>query len=109
MTPEAIAGLARLRRKFVDRARQDLLSLRRHRAAPLAPEDLHLVVHRLAGAAGTFGFAALSSAAEAAEYALLFQPAAEEAALRELVAVLRSTIAAEALSARGPLPAVQPF
>lgn len=99
MTPDALAALARLRRKFIERSGGDLLALHGHRSSnALAPEDLHLVVHRLAGAAGTFGFEALSSAAEAAEYALLFKPAAAEAALGDLVAVLSSTIAAEAPS-----------
>ena len=96
MTPETLAALARLRLKFILRSQGDLEALSQHRAArPLAPQDLHLIVHRLAGAAGTFGFAALSASAEAAEYALLFQPTAAEAALGELVSVLSSTIAEE--------------
>jgi HPt (histidine-containing phosphotransfer) domain-containing protein len=48
-----------LRRRFLDRCQEDLEVIRHERD----PSRLRPVVHRLAGAAGTFGFTELSAEA----------------------------------------------
>ena len=61
-----------LKARFVERCADDLRALRDHLAGnPLDPGALRLILHRLAGAAGTFGFADVSRAAGAAEDAVL--------------------------------------
>jgi HPt (histidine-containing phosphotransfer) domain-containing protein len=59
---EALEGL---RRKFLARSADDLTALRAWSAkgAP-ADDDMRRLVHRLAGAAGTFGFHSLSDHAK---------------------------------------------
>jgi HPt (histidine-containing phosphotransfer) domain-containing protein len=55
------AAMAKLRVRFVARAAEDLLKLRGHQSSvPLARNDLHSLVHRLAGSAGLFGFTEIS-------------------------------------------------
>ena len=49
----------KLQQRFLDRCRQDLDVIRVERD----PERLRATVHRLAGAAGTFGFSELSAEA----------------------------------------------
>lgn len=57
--------LAPLRARFSDRCRADLERLRVLREAPEACAELVRLVHNLAGAAGIFGYAALSATAMA--------------------------------------------
>lgn len=65
-------ALERLRERFVARAAADLGDLRRWRSDPVAHQkDLLSLLHRLAGAAGTFGFHRLSEVAAKAEDALV--------------------------------------
>ncbi|MBC6983455.1 Hpt domain-containing protein [Caulobacter sp. 17J80-11] len=58
-----------LKRRFAARCVEDLPVIERALADPKAvsAEDLRFVVHRLSGAAGTFGFAELSAAAGEAD------------------------------------------
>jgi HPt (histidine-containing phosphotransfer) domain-containing protein len=65
-------ALEQLRERFQRRAAVDLETLRRWAGDPRANgEDLHQLVHRLAGAAGTFGFHRLSELAAKAEDAIV--------------------------------------
>lgn len=61
------ARLARLKRRFLDRCREDLAVVR----SPADAEALRTVLHRLAGAGGTFGYPGLSRLAAQAEDELL--------------------------------------
>ena len=62
------AALAALAARFVTRAAEDLQTLSRWSDAGGNPDDEHRrLLHRLAGAAGTFGFHALSARAAEAE------------------------------------------
>lgn len=55
--------LAPLRQRFRARAKQDLAQLRSLVDGDLEAHELRMLVHGLAGAAGTFGYADLSAAA----------------------------------------------
>lgn len=81
-------ALARLRQRFVARCADDLAELRR-RSGAAPDDDLVRLVHRIAGAAGTFGFADLSDRAKAAEDALVTGDAGREAALAALIEALQ--------------------
>jgi HPt (histidine-containing phosphotransfer) domain-containing protein len=83
-------ALARLRERFIARCEGDLADLRRWTADPAnAPDDLVRLVHRIAGAAGTFGFADLSDRAKAAEDALVTGAPGREAELARLIEALQ--------------------
>ena len=83
---EIEAGIAALRARFVTRSREDLEALRGWAHAGARPDaDHHRILHRLSGAAGTFGFHALSARAKAVEDQL---PDAASVAGRELSALL---------------------
>lgn len=59
--------IARLRGSFVERCRAD-----QERLAQASPDDevFAAIIHRLAGAAGSFGFSDLSEAAAAVDYSI---------------------------------------
>lgn len=57
--------LAPLRARFRDRTRSDLARFRTLVAGDLGCDEMKRLVHGLAGAAGTFGYPALSQAAMA--------------------------------------------
>ncbi|WP_271083841.1 Hpt domain-containing protein [Brevundimonas sp. NIBR11] len=59
--------LAPLRARFRARARDDLARLRALKTGDLASSDLRMLAHNMAGAAGTFGYAALGAAAMAVD------------------------------------------
>jgi len=81
--------LAALRSRFIARGAEDLTALRGHLdGAPLDATALRFTVHRLAGAAGTFGYAEISEAAGKAEDDILEHPERSGASLRHLVKVL---------------------
>jgi HPt (histidine-containing phosphotransfer) domain-containing protein len=81
--------LAALRSRSIVRAAEDLAALRGHLdGAPLDPATLRFTVHRLAGAAGTFGYAEVSVAAGTAEDDILEHPGQSDASLHHLVEVL---------------------
>jgi HPt (histidine-containing phosphotransfer) domain-containing protein len=65
---EVAAALDTLRARFLTRSKDDLAALVRWSTAGAAPDDdHHRILHRLAGAAGTVGFAAISDHAKAVE------------------------------------------
>jgi HPt (histidine-containing phosphotransfer) domain-containing protein len=81
--------LAQLKSRFIARSTDDLASLRGHLdGARLDAATLRFTVHRLSGAAGTFGYAEVSQAAGLAEDDLLDRPDSADASLRRLVEVL---------------------
>jgi HPt (histidine-containing phosphotransfer) domain-containing protein len=85
--------LAALRSRFIARGAEDLAALRGHLdGAPLDATALRFTVHRLAGAAGTFGYAEISEAAGKAEDDILEHPDQSDASLRRLVEVLEQLI-----------------
>lgn len=77
--------LSRLRADFLERCRDDR---RRLAASSLDDEGIASITHRLAGAAGSFGFPELSEAAAAVEHSIRSgeQPATAQvdALMREL-------------------------
>ena len=89
-------AMDRLRERFLVRAAGDLVDLRRWaRDPPAHAEDLHALVHRLAGAAGTFGFHRLSDLAKCAEDALVAGASSPKAALEGLIEDLEHTLRRE--------------
>ena len=87
-----------LRRRFLDRCETDLPELE---AAALEPETadraaLRERLHKLAGAAGTFGFPELSRIAGETDDALMSEWASYDKELAELVEAVRRTLAENA-------------
>lgn len=80
--------IARLRASFLERCRAD-----QKRLAQASPDEeiFASIIHRLAGAAGSFGFSALSEAASAVDHSIRSgeQPAtgSVDALMRELCRV----------------------
>jgi HPt (histidine-containing phosphotransfer) domain-containing protein len=91
---ELDARFAELRERFLNRSREDL----RFIEAALADLDeadheaLRRTVHRLAGAAGTFGFSELSRLAGEADDALMVEMADVSEELGRVVAELRTAL-----------------
>ncbi|MCC7265770.1 MAG: Hpt domain-containing protein [Caulobacteraceae bacterium] len=86
-----------LRERFLARARGDLAAVEAHLAGEtLAFDNLRLLVHRLAGAGGTFGYLDISEAAGTAEDRLLTDGDLEPALIE-----LRDTLARYATSPDG--------
>ena len=86
---DAEAAIAALKARFLTRAADDLAMLRRWSAAGARADQAHQrIVHRLAGAAGTFGFAEVSALAKRVEDSLAEGVAAEGAALAALLKAL---------------------
>jgi HPt (histidine-containing phosphotransfer) domain-containing protein len=86
--------LALLRGRFAQRCVEDLATLRSllNQDAEVRREPLRIVAHRLAGIAGSFGYASLSTLAGVIDYDLAQdQPVADEE-LSELVTALEWTI-----------------
>lgn len=77
--------LAPLRERFRKRAADDLARLRTLAAGDLASNELRMLAHNMAGAAGTFGYATLSEVAMAVDdrYVSGGVPDAEQLALLE--------------------------
>jgi HPt (histidine-containing phosphotransfer) domain-containing protein len=83
---ELADALERLRERFRDRAARELSDLRRWSAEPAAHEsEIRALVHRLAGAAGTFGFQRLSDVAAKAEDALVTTAADQSEAIEAVI------------------------
>ena len=79
-------ALERLRARFRARAAADLTDLRQWSTDPGAhQDDLHALVHRLAGAAGTFGYDRLSHLAARAEDALITDAADRTMAIADVI------------------------
>jgi HPt (histidine-containing phosphotransfer) domain-containing protein len=87
--------LAALKAKFLDRCRSDLPMLEAAAADPQAAdvEALRFCVHRLAGAAGTFGYKDLSRAAGEADDELVLGRSPTRAQLERVIRLLRAEIA----------------
>jgi HPt (histidine-containing phosphotransfer) domain-containing protein len=77
-----------LRQRFIERSRQDLDVIRAERD----PAKLRPVVHRLSGAAGTFGYQALSRVAGEVDDVLVEGGAPSEAELAGLIAEIERTV-----------------
>jgi HPt (histidine-containing phosphotransfer) domain-containing protein len=82
-------ALERLRQRFRGRAAADLEDLRKWSADPVAHKgELHALIHRLAGAAGTFGFDRLSELAAKAEDELVASGSARAGILNDVIGEL---------------------
>ncbi|KSB90165.1 hypothetical protein AS593_17510 [Caulobacter vibrioides] len=79
--------LAPLRAKFLVRVADDLARLR---AAETSLKDKHYIVHRLAGAAGVFGYAHVTDLARDLDDLLIEQGDAPPEAFAELIAALET-------------------
>ncbi|HEY1750097.1 MAG TPA: Hpt domain-containing protein [Caulobacteraceae bacterium] len=86
---DVAAAVARLRARFLERAAGERDDLQRWSADLDGSRGLaRPLVHRIAGAAGTFGFARLSEVAKIAEDALISGAPGRHAAIAELIAEL---------------------
>lgn len=86
--------LAGLERRFVERCREDLAILEGAAADPAAadPEALRFCVHRLAGAAGTFGHAEVSRLAGEADDEMVQGRTPAAPLLRRLIEAVRALV-----------------
>lgn len=96
MSADPAAALDALRLRFLARAAEDLATLRNQaESGEAALEEVRFLVHRLAGAAGVFGYAGLSDAAARLDAA--FQDGADpgrpriDAFIAELAAFVEKT------------------
>ena len=78
-----------LRRRFVERCSGDLAVLEKAQSEGVEAEVLRAAVHRLSGAAGTFGYPELSRLAGAVDDQLIVSGRAPEAMVQELTAAVR--------------------
>lgn len=86
---EVEAALGALRTRFLTRSKDDLATLRRWSKAGAVGDDAHhRVLHRLAGAAGTFGFHEISDRAKSVEDQLALGAPVDRPALRALIGAL---------------------
>lgn len=83
-----------LRRRFVERCRDDLAVLEAAVAGTDGADVLRATVHRLSGAAGTFGYPELSRLAGEVDDALIEDGRADAAQLSELIEAVRVLIQA---------------
>jgi HPt (histidine-containing phosphotransfer) domain-containing protein len=103
-------ALGRLRTRFVARAADDLAALRQHLGGEhMAPEPLRFLVHRLAGAAGTFGYRDVSEAAGRCEDDMLASSSHLEASLSRLADALISLVDGSHPAVHGQLPRLPPL
>ena len=78
-----------LRRRFVERCREDLAVLESAVGEEVEAEALRATVHRLSGAAGTFGYPELSRLAGEVDDALIEHGRVTDEALAELTDAVR--------------------
>lgn len=78
-----------LRRRFIERCGEDLSVLEAAVAGTVTSDVLRATVHRLSGAAGTFGYPDLSRLAGDVDDALIERGQADAAQLSELTAAVR--------------------
>jgi HPt (histidine-containing phosphotransfer) domain-containing protein len=82
-----------LRARFVQRCREDLPIIERAAAGEAVdPEALRMTVHRLSGAAGTFGYPELSGLAGAVDDELIERGEAGPRAIAALVEAVRALV-----------------
>lgn len=80
-----------LKQRFIQRCVNDRDQLRAHQSgARLAPENLRTIIHRMAGAAGIFGFAEIGALAAALDETLAYD--GDASMLPQLIASLDETI-----------------
>ena len=83
------AAIGTLRARFLSRSKADLRALKAWARYGAAPDDTHhRILHRLAGAAGTFGFAEISEHAKAVEDRVVSSRSGAGAELKALLAAL---------------------
>ena len=87
--PDADDVLKALQQRFLERAAEELVLLRDGACGPHTP-DFASLVHRLAGAAGTFGFPEVSGAAGAVDQALARGDGVEPSRLEALIKALEA-------------------
>ena len=86
---DVAAAMDTLRARFLTRSKDDLEALILWSSAGAAPDDdHHRILHRLAGAAGTFGFAAISDHAKAVEDLVVAGRSGDGMDLSALIAIL---------------------
>jgi HPt (histidine-containing phosphotransfer) domain-containing protein len=85
---DANERLNQLKQRFIERSRQDLVAIR----AARDPAELRPVVHRLSGAAGTFGYSHLSRLAGEVDDVLVEGGAPSEAEMARLIAEIERTV-----------------
>jgi HPt (histidine-containing phosphotransfer) domain-containing protein len=85
---EAEDRFQQLRRRFIDRSAGDLDVLR----SQSDREELRMIVHRLAGAAGTFGYAEISADAGLVDDALVEGRDPEPEIMDRLIASIEALI-----------------
>lgn len=90
MTGGPPTALDELRRRFRQRAAEDLAQILAYRDGRLPDGELRFVVHRLNGAAGTFGYPAVSAAAAQVEAGWLAGQEVDPVRLETLVAELQA-------------------
>lgn len=78
-----------LRERFVERCRGDLAVLEQAQGGGVDAESLRATVHRLSGAAGTFGYPELSRLAGVVDDELILSGVADEGSLGKLVMAVR--------------------
>lgn len=84
-------AMAAIKQRFVDRCAIDRDQLRAHcEGTPLAPESLHTIIHRMAGAAGIFGFTEVGALAAVLDDELA--QGGQATRLPELIASLDATV-----------------
>jgi HPt (histidine-containing phosphotransfer) domain-containing protein len=77
-----------LKQRFIERSRQDLVVIRAERD----PARLRPVVHRLSGAAGTFGYQELSRVAGEVDDVMVEGGAPSETELARLIGEIERTV-----------------
>ena len=94
MAADPTAALEGLRRRFLDRAAGDLDLLLRYRRGAATVEEVRFAVHRLNGAAGSFGYPEVSTVASWVETTWPIGGTPDAARLDALIAALQALPAA---------------
>jgi HPt (histidine-containing phosphotransfer) domain-containing protein len=93
VTTDPAAALSDLKQRFLQRSADDLAKLLDYAdGGAVSAEEIRYLVHRLAGAAGIFGFPALSDAAARLDAALVENAALDPEAMRPLIADLEAVL-----------------
>lgn len=90
MAADPTAALAGLRRRFLQRAAGDLGLILGYRTGETSLDEVRFAIHRLNGAAGTFGFSEVSTAASRVETAWPAGAGPDPERLDRLIAALRA-------------------
>ena len=95
-TPLMLDAMQRLRGKFIDRCRDDLIEMRSLMLLPAeeAAPSLHRLIHRLAGTAGSLGFDKVGAVASSVDQTFATCETPAPASLTQLVAELEMIVSA---------------